>query len=318
MNPKRIIASFGLVLALFLALYAWDSRTGKISRLMSMSGLELARQVLYPGVWLKDRAAGFVDSYVALADVAKENARLAEKLGQAEDAMRDAREDQQELARLRDLLDIPSVLPWQKTGARVIAGRFGPQAALNSIMLNKGFTGGALPGAPVITPQGLVGRVYHSSPHGSTVLLLTDPSFRVSVIGQESRVRGILAGSGANKPLQVQYVAPNTNMLPGELLICSGIDAIMPKGLPAARVDTVVYDKDELFPRITAEPLAGLAALEDVMVLVPPKGTRVDELLYQPFRDIDILPDVPELEVVPDDEAAREMQGQGGDTGVAE
>lgn len=318
MSPKRIIASFGLVLALFLALYAWDSRTGKISRLMSMSGLELARQVLYPGVWLKDRAADFVDSYVALTDVAEENARLTEKLGQAEEAMRQAREGQQELVRLRELLDVPSVLPWQKTGARVIAGRFGPQAALNSIMLNKGFTGGALPGSPVITPQGLVGRVYHTSPHSCTVLLLTDPSFRVSVIGQESRVRGILSGSGVNKPLQVQYVAPNTNMLPGELLVCSGIDAIMPKGLPAARVDTVLYDKDELFPRISAEPLASLATLEDVLVLVPPKGARADELLYQPFRDIDILPDMPELEVIPDEEAAREMRGDGGDTGDAQ
>lgn len=317
-SPKRIIALFGLVLALFLALYAWDSRTGRISRLMSMSGLEIVRHVLYPGVWLKDRAGDFIDSYLALAGVAEENARLTEELGLAEEAMRQAREDQQELARLRDLLDMPSVLPWEKTGARVIAGRFGPQAALNSVMLNKGFTGGATPGAPVVTPQGLVGRVYHSSPHSATILLITDPSFRVAVIGQQSRVRGILSGAGVNKPLQVHYVAPNSNMLPGELLICSGIDAIMPKGLPAARVTTVVYDKDELFPRISAEPLARLASLEEVMLLIPPKGGRADELLYQPFRDIDILPDVPEIEVISDEEAAREMEGPGGDTGAAQ
>lgn len=316
-SPKRIIALFGLVLALFLALYAWDSRTGRISRLMSMSGLEIVRQVLYPGVWLKDRAEEFLDSYLALTGVAAENARLVEDLARAEEEMRQAREDQAELERLRDLLDIPSVLPWEKTGARVIAGRFGPQAALNSVMLNKGFTGGAVPGAPVITPQGLVGRVYHTSPHSCTVLLITDPSFRVAVIGQQSRVRGILSGNGVNKPLQVQYVAPNTNMLPGELLICSGIDAIMPKGLPAARVETVVYDKDELFPRIGAQPLAGLSRLEEVMLLIPPKGQKADELLYQPFRDIDILPDVPELEPVTDEEAAREMQGPGGETGTA-
>lgn len=317
-SPKRIIALFVVVLALFLALYAWDARTGKISRVLSLSGLELVRQVLYPGVWLKDRATDFVDSYVALADVAEENARLTESLGQAEAVAKQAMEAKGELERLRELLDLPSVLPWEKTGARVIAARFGPQAALNSVMLNKGFTGGATPGAPVVTPHGLVGRVYHTSPHSSTVLLITDPSFRVSVIGQSSRVRGILAGAGVNKPLQVQYVAPNTNMLPGELLVCSGLDAIMPKGLPAARVDTVLYDKDELFPRISARPLAGLAKLEEVMLLIPPKGLRADELLYQPFREIDMLPDLPELESVPEDEAAREMSGPGGETGAAE
>lgn len=310
MSPKRIIVFFGLVLACFLAVYAWDARTGRLSRLFSMSGLEVTRQILYPGVWIKDRAGQFIDSYFALAGVAEENARLTDELGRVREQLDRAREDQEELGRLRELLDLPSVLPWEKTGARVIAAKFGPQAALNSVMLNKGFTGGAIPGSPVITPQGLVGRVYHTSPHGSTVLLVTDPSFRVAVIGQQSRVRGILSGGGVNKPLQVHYVSPNTNMLPGEVLICSGIDAIMPKGLPAARVDTVVYDKDELFPRITAQPLAELARLEEVLVLVQPKGMLADELLYQPFREIDILPDVPDLNDVTDDDVAREMGGQ--------
>lgn len=303
---------FGLMLALFLGLYAWDARTGKISRLMSMSGQELVRHVLYPGVWIKDRAGEFVDSYIALADVAEENARLVEALGRAEAEVDKAREDIKELDRLRELLDMPSVLPWEKTGARVIAARFGPQAALDSVMLSKGFTGGAIPGAPVVTTQGLVGRVYHSSPHSATVLLITDPSFRVAVIGQQSRVRGILTGAGMNNSLQVQYVSPNTNMLPGELLICSGIDAIMPKGLPAARVANVIYDKNEFFPRITAEPVANMSTLEEVVVFIPPKGIESDDLLYQPFRDIDILPDKPDLEDMSEEDAARMAREQGG------
>lgn len=311
-STKRIIALLGLVLALFLALYAWDARTGKLSRLFSMSGLELARQVLYPGIWLKDRASDLVESYIALTDVAQENARLVEKLGQTEEDLKQAMEGLQELERLRDLLDLPSVLPWEKNVARVVAARFGPQAALNSIMLNKGFLGGSLPGSPVVTTQGLVGRVYRSSPHASTVLLITEPSFRVAVIGQQSRVRGILSGSGVNKPLQVQYVPPNTNMQPGELLICSGVDGIMPKGLPAARVETVFYDKDALFPRISALPLADLSKLEEVAVFTPPKGAKPDELLYSPFRDIDILPDLPGLETLPGDNSATSDADAGG------
>lgn len=305
-----MIAIFGLLMVCFLALYTWDARTGHLSRLFSMSGLELTRHVLYPGVWLKDRVGDFVDSYIALVDVSQENARLTEELGAARQKLVLVKEEQRELARLRELLDLPSVLPWEKTGARVIAGKFGPQAALNSVMLNKGFLGGATPGAPVITVHGLVGRVRHTAPHSATVLLITDPSFRVSVVGQDSRVRGILSGAGSNNPLLVQYVAPNTNMLPGELLVCSGLDGIMPKGMPAARVSTVLYDKDALFPHITAEPLTELSRLEEVMVLIPPKGARADELLYQPFKEIDILPDVPELDAIPEDEAAGEMDNE--------
>jgi rod shape-determining protein MreC len=299
---------FGLVLLCFLAFYTLDARTGRLSRLAGMGGLELTRQVLSPGIWLKDRFMQLVRNYLALAGTAEENVRLTEKLSLALQSVEHSREEGRELGRLRLLLDLPPLSPWEKTGARVIAGKFGPQAVLNSVMLNKGFLGGALPGSPVVTAQGLVGRVLYTAPHSATVLLITDPSFRVAVVGQESRVRGILSGAGPGKPLLVQYVAPNTNMRPGELLICSGIDGITPRGVPAARVSSVLYGKDMLFPEISSAPLADLSRLEEVLVLIPPKGARADELLYEPFKDIDILPDVPELDQLADEENAAETE----------
>ncbi|MDR2503850.1 MAG: rod shape-determining protein MreC [Deltaproteobacteria bacterium] len=290
-GPKRIILFFCFGLCCFLGLYAWDVRTGRLTRLASLSGLEIVGQVLYPGVWLRDRAVQFVDNYLALSSVSVENARLTEELGALRRKLLDAGEDQLELFRLRGLMNLPDVPPWEKTGARVIAGRFGPQAMLTSVILNKGFLGGALPGAPVVTPQGVVGRVLHTAPHSSTVLLITDPSFRVAVVGQESRARGILFGSGEGNPLLVQYVDPQTNMRPGELLICSGLDGIMPKGVPAARINVARYDKNALFPHIAATPLADFSRLEEVLVLIPPRGTKPDELLYEPFGSVDVLPD---------------------------
>ncbi|MCL1915722.1 MAG: rod shape-determining protein MreC [Desulfovibrionaceae bacterium] len=303
-----MLVIFGLALLSFLALYAWDARTGRLARFSSLSGLEIVGQVIYPGIWIKERAAQFVDNYLALVEVAGENARLTESLSLVSQDLEQAKEDQRELARLQKMLALPPVSPWGKTGARVIAGKFGPQALLNSVMLNKGFLGGALPGAPVISVQGVVGRVYHTAPHSSTVLLLTDPSFRVAVVGQESRAQGILAGAGAGKPLLVQYVAPNTNMKPGELLICSGLDGVMPKGVPAARVNFARYDKDAFFPQITSLPLAELSRLEEVLVLIPPRGMRPDALLYEPFRDVDLLPDVPEFDALTAEEQIGETE----------
>ena len=277
----------------FLGLYAWDVRTGRLTRFAGLSGLEIVGQVLSPGVWLRDRAVRFVDNYLALSSVSGDNARLTEELSALRQKLLAAREDQLELLRLRDLMNLPDVSPWEKTGARVVAGRFGPQAMLNSVILNKGFLGGALPGAPVVTPQGVVGRVLRTAPHSSTVLLITDPSFRVAVVGQESRARGILFGSGAGNPLLVQYVDPHTNMRPGELLICSGLDGIMPQGVPAARINVARYDKNALFPYIASTPLADFSRLEEVLVLIPPKGTKPDDLLYEPFGAVDVLPDSP-------------------------
>jgi rod shape-determining protein MreC len=189
----------------------------------------------------------------------------------------------------------------------VLAGRFGPQASLNSVMVNKGFMGGASAGTPVVTRRGLAGRVFHASPSSATVLLLNDPTFRVAVIGQESRVRGILAGAGAGQPLEVMYVAPNTNMREGELLICSGIDGGAPKGVPVARVTKVLYDQDMLFPQITAEPLAELDRLEEVALLALPRGQRPEDLVFAPYREIERRAAEAQGSGITDEEAARNI-----------
>jgi rod shape-determining protein MreC len=245
-----------------------------------MGGLELARHIFAPGIWLENQVRSVWRDYIALTEVAEENIRIKEELGYLKQEQIRLREDLKELERLRVLLGIPPTPSWDQTGARVVAGRFGPQAVLNSVIINKGFVGGALPGAPAITRLGLIGKIFHSAPNSANVLLLNDPSFRVAVIGQESRVRGILAGTGVGQDLEVLYVAPNTNMKPGELLLCSGLDGSVPKGVPAARVNTVFYDKDMLFPQITAKPLALLDSLEEIILLVPPRGQKTEDLVF--------------------------------------
>jgi rod shape-determining protein MreC len=252
-----------------------------------MGGLELARHVIAPGIWLKNQLLSVWNDYVALSGVAEENIRIREELGYLKQERVRLREDLKELERLRALLGIPPAPLWEQTGARVVAGRFGPQAVLNSVMINKGFVGGALPGAPVVTRQGLVGKIYHAAPNSANVLLLNDPSFRVAVIGQESRVRGILAGAGAGQDLEVLYVAPNTNMNEGEFLICSGLDGSVPKGVPAARVSKALYDRGTLFPRITATPLVLLDSLEEIVLLVPPRGQKAEDLVFFPDAEQD-------------------------------
>lgn len=302
-SPKRIVVLFGLVFVCFIALYTWDARTGKLSDVSSMTGLEITRHILSPGVWLKDQVSFIWDDYVALTDVAEENAALREELGRLRQQEALLREDMRELARLRELAGLPDTGVWEQTGARVIAGRFGPQAALNSLIINKGFIAGATPGAPVATREGLVGKVLHAAPNSANVLLINDPSFRVAVIGQQSRVRGILSGTGSGQALEVLYVSPNTNMMEGELLVCSGIDGSAPRGVPAARVLSAHYDQDTLFPRITAEPIALANAVEEVMLLIPPKGVKAEQLVFSPYPEADPLVEG----AITDEEAARTM-----------
>ena len=147
-----------------------------------------------------------------------------------------ASEERAELVRLRRLLTLTPPEGWQTLGARVLAGRMGANSALASVLIGRGYATGAIPGTPVMTPQGVAGRVLRAGPSSATVLLLVDPGSRIAVISQESRIQGVLVGGGPDKPLEMRFVSHNDVIRAGEILVTSGLDDAFPKGIPVARV----------------------------------------------------------------------------------
>lgn len=254
----------------FLALYTWNARTGYLDSLSENSGLEVTGYLLRPGTWVKETVQDYWQRYFALVDVADENVRLRDELRRAEEYLAQAREEHAELVRLRALYGLQAPEGWSRLGARVLSGRFGPGAALESIMIDRGYATGAPPGAPVVTHKGLAGKVFRSSPRAGTVILLTDRSFRAAVVTQEGRIPGVIAGGGARLPLELRYVSQNTPVTVGELLVTSGLDGEFPKGIPIARITRIHAESESLFQIIEAEPLVPLDELEEVAILSPP------------------------------------------------
>lgn len=271
-----------LILFVYLALYTWNSRTGFLDAFATNSGLEATSHILRPAIWARDTVSGYWREYLALVDVAAENARLREELRRAEQYLASVREEQAELARLRALFRFQVPEGWTPLGARIVAGRFGPVAALESVMLDRGFATGAPPGTPLATHQGIMGQVLRASPNASTALLLTDPGFRVAVISQESRVPGVLAGSGPRAALEVRYVAQNAQLKVGELLITSGLDNQFPKGIPVAKVLSVQPGDETLFQQVQAAPVVPLEEVEEALLLIPPQDMRPLRLRTHP------------------------------------
>lgn len=232
-----------------------------------------------PVTWVKSEVGAFWSRYIALIDVAEENKRLREEQNATERYLASVRGDLAELARLRDLVGLKPPQQWRTLGTRVLAGRFGPGASLETVMIDRGFATGAPPGAPLATHQGLVGRVFRAAPHIATVLLVTDQTFRAAVITSKGRVPGVLAGGGPGAALDVRYMAPNIRVDVGETLITSGLDGVFPKGLPVARVVSVEPGTETLFQQIQAESLAPLDSLEEALLLVPPDDWPFSEAL---------------------------------------
>ena len=269
MTPRRFILLPVLLLFLYLGVYTWNQRTGSLDTLSTSIGLEFTGAVLKPLVRVHAAARDFWDKYLDLVGVREENERLKADLIAIQSQLIEIGEDRAELQRLRDLLSLPADRAWRPVGARVIAGRMGPNSALETVILSRGYLTGGAPGTPLVTSLGLVGRVLRASAHTSTALLITDPGSRIAVLSQKSRTPGILTGRGSRHPLEVRFVARNSNVADGELLVTSGLDGIYPKGIAVARVVSVAPSDYSQFMAVLAVPLVDVEHLEEVLLLEP-------------------------------------------------
>lgn len=267
MSPKRLLLLPALALLLYLGIYSWNQRTHILDTAVSNTGLEASGFVLKVTDFVENTVMDAWNRYLDLVNVREENDELKKQLMEARLNLVLAAEERAELSRLRHLLTLSPPEGWQLLGARVLAGRMGSNAALASVIIGRGYLSGAVPGTPVMTPDGIAGRVLRAGPTTATVLLLVDPGSRVAVVSQENRVQGILMGAGPFKPLELRFVSHNTAVKTGEILVTSGLDEAYPKGLPVARVISATPSDLSPFQSVQAVPLAELTNLEELLLV---------------------------------------------------
>ena len=128
---------------------------------------------------------------------------------------------------------------WKLKLARVIARD--PANWWRTIQIDAGSTHGVRTNLPVLTSEGLVGRIFAVGPYRSQVVLLGDPNLRVGALVQDREVRetGIILSSGNpldNNMVDLQCFSRNSAIQPGQSVITSGEGGIFPKGIPVGQI----------------------------------------------------------------------------------
>lgn len=267
LKSKFIVLGFLLPLFVYLSLYTWNWRTGYLDRFAANTGLEIVGWILAPGKWLHTQAELSWKRYVALTGVREENEQLQQELERLKLRTMRLESRAEEAERLRRLLRFSPGPDWTCQGARIIGQKLGPNALLQTLLINKGQRDRIAKHMPVLTSKGVVGRVLKVSPHFSSLLLLTDPNNHVPVLAKETRTKGILQGRGAGTSLAMKYVGQNAPLHTGETLVTSGMGNVFPKGLPVARITSIEHSSLYLFQKVTAEPLVDFNYLEEVLLL---------------------------------------------------
>jgi rod shape-determining protein MreC len=138
-------------------------------------------------------------------------------------ALRDVNE------RYRAILGLKTDPPIAMATARIVTDSRGPFA--NSRLANAGAELGVRPGNPVMSENGLVGRVVGVTAGASRVLMLTDPASRTPVMVDRTNSRAILTGDGGPNP-RLEYLRGQDPVRVGDRVVTSGDGGVFPRGLP--------------------------------------------------------------------------------------
>lgn len=202
----------------------------------------------------------------------QENAELKTRLLRAEAV-------EQENSRLRELVGWQQRQPWRLRLARVVLRD--PANWWRTVHIDLGSQDGVRPDMPVLTPDGLVGRVASVSLTRSQVVLIGDPNCKVAArVENEGRETGILAPGGPlDRDLaELRYLSRASTLKPGQLVRTSGEGGIFPRGIPIGVIVDYEFVESGLATVARVQLAANLAALDEVFVLLdaaaPPQKGR--------------------------------------------
>jgi len=210
-------------------------------------------------------------NYIDLHDVRKQNRELQDEVAQLKLEQVRLRVDAEQAKRLQSLLGFSQHYIGQVVAAQVI-GTSGSEQ-VHTLQIDRGSrNAGIKVDMPVITPDGVVGKIKDVQTFTSTVLLISDRESGAGVILQSSRLQGILRGSPQGD-LHVGDIMSDEKIDVGEEIVTSGGDRVYPKGLPVGTVIQVSPDRDnDPFLSIKVKPAADLNRLEEVLVVTKITG----------------------------------------------
>jgi rod shape-determining protein MreC len=98
--------------------------------------------------------------------------------------------------------------------------------------------------------------------------LVTDPGALLPVEVQRSGQRAVAYGGPGAGMMELRFLAANSDIKDGDLIVTSGLDRIYPSGLPVGKVKRFERNASSTFSNALVEPLAAVERTKLVLVLL--------------------------------------------------
>ena len=213
-------------------------------------------------------AADAWSRYLAIGRLRVENVRLRAEVEELSRQVGSLREEALATRRLERLLAVRRSLPGRTLAARVVARD--SARWFSTILIDRGTRDGLRRNDPVVSADGVVGRVIEATATSARVLLISDSRSAVGVLIQRSRYAGVIEGKGGGT-VQLNYLSRAADVQDGDVLVTSGLGGVFPKGLVVGTVMHIVREEGALVQTAVVQPAAPLDRLEEVLVIVGPR-----------------------------------------------
>ena len=224
MNLRPYVYAAGFVLVLAAVLLSLPPR--------SAGQVKFAAGSFFVPLFSAEQGLGQLKSFAANKTASREELlKLNQRLALTNEVLRIQIQQlhgaAEENKALRTQVAFAATNQWKLRLAQVI-GR-DPANWWRTLQINLGTRHGLREGLPVITPEGLVGRIHEAHPNRARVALIGDPACRLSVTVQPSRENGILTAAGTtafnHTIVNLQFLPADTEARAGDPVVTSGLCA---------------------------------------------------------------------------------------------
>lgn len=202
-------------------------------------------------------------------NIRAENEELRKEISELRLQLVDLAEYQQENERLRDLLNMTEDVSAQFEYVATAVVNRSQSNWYKTLVISGGEDAGFAVGMPVVSAQGLVGRIINTSANTAEVLLITDRDGAISAMVQDTRTVGVVEGDGETSELSMVHVPYDAEIENYQQIITSGYGGVYPKGLLVGYINSIELQSDGLMLDIDVRSYVDFNRLEEVMVLKP-------------------------------------------------
>jgi len=242
----------------------------------------LVKVILYPFQKSMDYVSGFfIDTGQTIASLSvlnRENHRLQEEVLDLQMELTQLRQLREENERLREALKFAKTAPFSLEPAGIIARN--PSHWSDTVIINKGAKNGLAKNMPVITKDGVVGRLLNVEPYSSEVILLSDPRDGNSMSGVIERTRGLvyIYGGGRKGYCLVRPSDLDVRFEVGDVILTSESSLYFPKDLVIGVVQEIIDHGEGFEQEAVMKPVVKFSHMEILYAIKNKKsGQKIHE-----------------------------------------